>query len=66
MTKQLNGYTIFGGKSSEISLSYLHGYLEGQRGVSPLGTSPTGQEFAGYAEYQMKQNQFEISYGLKF
>ena len=66
-SKKLNGYTMFGGKEAELTISYLHAFKEKLSGLSPLGTRQSdGQTFAGFAEFEMKQNELEISYGLKF
>jgi long-chain fatty acid transport protein len=67
---KLNGFTMFDAKEAEISLSYLHGFKEKMSGLSPLGhhfdENGNRVDFAGYAEFEMVQNQLEISYGLKF
>lgn len=64
---KLNGYTLFGAKEAELNISYLHAFKNKMSGLSPLGTRESdGQTFAGYAEFEMYQNQLEISYGLKF
>ena len=66
----LQGFTLFGAKEAEVSLSYLHGFKNKMSGYSPLGhhTDENGNNvaFAGYTEFEMTQNQLEISYGLKF
>ena len=66
----LQGFTLFGAKEAEVSLSYLHGFKNKMSGYSPLGhhTDANGNNvaFAGYTEFEMIQNQLEISYGLKF
>lgn len=67
-TYNLGEQSIMGfGSSAELSFAYLRAFRNKQSGLSALGTNQeTGQEFAGYAELEMEQNQFEISYGLKF
>lgn len=68
--QKLDGFTMFGAKQAEISFAYLHGFKEKMSGLSPLGHSfdENGNriDYAGYAEFEMVQNQFEVSYGLKF
>lgn len=65
--KKLDGYTFFGGKQAEFTVSFLHAFKNKQSGLSPMGTNlETGQEFAGYAEFEMKQNELEVSYALSF
>ena len=62
----LNGYTIFGAKEAEFSMSFIHGFKNKMAGTAGIGTDENGQPFAGYAEFEMVQNQLELSYGLKF
>ena len=66
-TKILDGFTIFGGEQAEVTFAFWHAVKNKLSGLSPLGTNAeTGQAFAGYAEFEMVQNVFELSYGLKF
>ena len=65
--KKLNGFTLFDAKEAELTISYLHAFKNKMSGLSPLGRwASDGQQFAGYAEFEMYQNQLEIGYGLKF
>lgn len=66
LTYDLGQQSIAGfGSSAELSLAYLHAFRNKQSGPSAVGENSGGVS-KGYAEFEMKQNQFEISYGLKF
>lgn len=78
-TYNLGEQSILGfGSEAELTVSFLHAFRHKQHGPSALGICPTSgalpdgttctpnAQNVGYTEFEMKQNELEISYGLKF